>query len=172
MRNCFTYHSWKFYLYHPQEIFRHTYLNIKAAWQRITRGWADADTWDLDHYLLEILPEMLEYLRLNSHGFPGPERGFPTFEDWSVFLRDEIIEHMKNAREDQTVQINEFQAEMDKYPITIEKDEQGNSVVKINEPDELRKKWFAREVEISKWRQEEIEKALTSLAKVWFECWD
>lgn len=63
--NCLTFYPYskRYYLTHPWTFIAATGRNIKAAWQRITRGWSDRDTWSLDTYLLEILPEMVDYLR-------------------------------------------------------------------------------------------------------------
>lgn len=173
MKNCFSYSSsLRYYLTHPWEFFEDTWLNLKAAWQRATRGWADRDTWNLDYYLLEILPEMIDYLCENTHGWPGEYNGFPTPEDWSKFLKEEIIIPLQNAREDQIVQINEYEEELNSYPVNFIKGENGYTSIQRTEPEELHKKWFAREKEISEWRQKELEKALKNLSSVFFHLWD
>lgn len=43
---------------------------IKWFWQRGRRGWADCDTWALDHYLEGILSEALSYLGDHRMGSP------------------------------------------------------------------------------------------------------
>lgn len=48
-----------------------TYSNwVLFYYQRATRGWADCDTWSLDDYLNEWLPDALRHLKLHTHGFP------------------------------------------------------------------------------------------------------
>lgn len=171
MKNCFTYSSWRFYLRKPWEFFEDTWLNLKAAWQRATRGWANRDTWNLDSYLLEILPEMIDYLRIHAHGYPGYGE-FDTPEKWDKFLKEEIIIPLQNAREEQTVQKNEYEEELFSYPMEFVKGENSFTAIKFTEPDELSRKWCEREKEISEWRQKELEKGFQNLASVFFDLWD
>jgi hypothetical protein len=169
MKNCLTYRSWRFYLRYPWEFFEDTWLNLKAAWQRATRGWADRDTWNLDNYLLEILPEMIDYLREHTHGYPGD---FPTLESWDNYLKEEIIIPLRNARESQTVQKNEYKEELLSYPMEFVKKEDGFAALEFAEPVELRKKWYEREKEINEWRKKELEKGMRNLSSVFFSLWD
>jgi len=84
--------------------------NIKWFWQRGTRGYADCDWWDLDHYLAGWLPKALKDFRtkgISSHpvGVKGRkewvailkkmEKGFGNFERLS-----DIFFHPKNKREE------------------------------------------------------------------------
>ena len=49
-----------------------TYTNWALFhYQRATRGWADCDTWSLDGYLNEWLPDALRHLKLHTNGFPA-----------------------------------------------------------------------------------------------------
>jgi len=57
------------------------------AYQRITRGIADCDYWDLDHYFLRIFIEGLDLLIKYQHGYPGNEE-FPTPEAWDNYLKE------------------------------------------------------------------------------------
>lgn len=43
---------------------------LKAFWQRGRRGWADRDTWNLDHYISGILAGSLLHLVNTTHGNP------------------------------------------------------------------------------------------------------
>ena len=52
--------------------------------QRITRGFADADTWSLDLYLLKLLPEMIDHLAKTSDHWPDDK--FSEFKDWQNYL--------------------------------------------------------------------------------------
>lgn len=171
MKNCFTYNSWRVYLRKPWEFFEDTWLNLKAAWQRATRGWADRDTWNLDSYLLEILPEMIDYLRTHTHSYPGYGE-FDTPEKWDKFLKEEIVIPLQNAREEQTIQINEYEEELHSYPINFVKQEDGFTTLEFADPEELRKKWYEREKEISQWRKKELERGLAAMAKHFYNLWD
>lgn len=44
---------------------------IRWSWQRIKRGYADCDWWNMDSYLQRLIPEMLQELRTNRHGSPA-----------------------------------------------------------------------------------------------------
>ena len=165
------YNSWRVYLRKPWEFFEDTWLNLKAAWQRATRGWADRDTWNLDSYLLEILPEMIDYLREHTHSYPGYGE-FDTPEKWNKFLKEEIIIPLQNAREDQTVQKNEYEEELHSYPVEFVKEENNFTSIRFTEPDELRKKWLEREKEISQWRQQELERGFAAMAKHFYSLWN
>lgn len=161
MKNCFTYYpyAWRYYIKKPWKFFEDTWLNLKAAWQRVTRGWANRDTWDLDNYLLEILPEMIDHLRIHTHGYPGYGK-FDAPEKWDKFLKEEIIIPLQNAREEQTTQINEYEKEY------FNLFSSSGRFLNTRPSDEVREKWFAREQEIDEWRQKELERGLQNLISV------
>lgn len=46
------------------------YYYFKYKIQRANRGWADCDTWSLDIYLSEWLPDALRHLKKTKHGVP------------------------------------------------------------------------------------------------------
>lgn len=50
---------------------RHFFKCIKWSMQRIKRGYADCDVWDMYSYLQNLLPDMLQNLKDNRHGSPG-----------------------------------------------------------------------------------------------------
>ena len=64
-----------------------SFRQCKWAWQRATRGFADCDTWNMDQWLLSILPGALNHLADNHWGWPGDSR-FPEDEDWTQYLKD------------------------------------------------------------------------------------
>ena len=43
----------------------------KWAWQRATRGYCDADTWDIFSWFLNVMPPMLDQMAEEAHGCPG-----------------------------------------------------------------------------------------------------
>ena len=57
------------------------------AYQRITRGVADCDYWDLDNYFLKIFVEGIDLLLKKQQGWPGNEE-FPTPESWDEYLKE------------------------------------------------------------------------------------
>jgi hypothetical protein len=63
--------------------------SVKFLYQRLTRGWDDSVTWNLDGHLAElILPRLKRFKELNVHCWPGGDVETP--EDWHVIL-DKMI---------------------------------------------------------------------------------
>lgn len=48
------------------------WLGIKSFYLRGKNGWSPYDTWNMDCYLLTVLPEMLRHLGTYTVGFPAP----------------------------------------------------------------------------------------------------
>jgi hypothetical protein len=63
------------------------FRRFKWAYQRATRGYADCDIWNMDQWLLELLPAALNHLADHHYGFPGDEE-FPTDEAWVNYLKE------------------------------------------------------------------------------------
>lgn len=64
----------------------------KYGWQRITRGYCDYDTWNLDSYYSNLISSSIMYLREHTHGYPVE---FQTFEEW----QDTLFNIAKNLSE-------------------------------------------------------------------------
>lgn len=60
---------------------------IKWGRQRLTRGYCDADVWNFDSYLAEVIPAGLRKLATKKISYTGNIE-FPTFEIWSEYLKD------------------------------------------------------------------------------------
>lgn len=63
------------------------FKSFKYAYQRITKGYANCDTFDLDSYYLDIFSGTLNYLADNHCGYPGNDE-FPTDESWTIYLKE------------------------------------------------------------------------------------
>ena len=172
MKNCFKYSwRWQYYLKRPWKFFEDTWFNLKAGWQRATRGWANRDVWSLNSYFLEILPDMLKHLRENAYGYPGDDE-FPTFESWIAYL-EEMETHFRNANENQKVQLNEWEEDYLKYPMEWQKNKGEVCFTMVdNTPKDITMKWLARETEINAWREEELKKGFEMLQKSFHCLWD
>jgi len=93
---CF-YKSPRFWLRNIKMFFR----CIKWCYQRITRGYCDADLWDYFTYHSELIVQSLTSLANNHCGVPmslkdGTE--IKTDGQWIDYL-NEIVNHFKNAME-------------------------------------------------------------------------
>jgi len=123
--------DWKWYISHPLGFIKDLYGDIRAFYQRGTRGWADCDTWGLNYYLSCLLPQALKRLRDNSMGCPS-ELFDVTNEDnchkWKDIL-NEMIEGFEAYRK--------FE---DSYITDIKKEKEVNE--KVRKSCELLGKWF------------------------------
>lgn len=61
--------------------------HIKWGRQRLTHGYCDADVWNFDSYLAEVIPAGLRKLAIHGMSYPGSTE-FPTFETWAEYLND------------------------------------------------------------------------------------
>ena len=61
------------------------FRQFKWAYQRMTRGFCDFDTWDLDNYLSQLLADSIRHLANTTHGYPGTDE-FSTYESWRDYL--------------------------------------------------------------------------------------
>lgn len=75
---------WKYLSNWPRNV-RLFFRQFKWAYQRVTRGFCDFDTWDLDTYFSMFLADSIKHLADNTHSYPGTEE-FPTYESWHDYL--------------------------------------------------------------------------------------
>lgn len=68
-------------------------MNIKHAYQRITRGYSDRDLWSFDSYLCEMIPKGLRQLKKNSNSYPA---NLKSFDEWQGIL-DTMIEGFESS---------------------------------------------------------------------------
>ena len=73
-----------YYLIRPWKLFYEYYRKIKWVIQRGLRGYADCDVWSLDMYLVRWLPDAINKLRTNLHGYPIEM----TSESWDATLQE------------------------------------------------------------------------------------
>lgn len=160
-----------YYLNHPVRFIRHLFRPFKWAWQRVTRGYADCDLWDMDRHLIKLLPQMLKQLSVSAKDYPqNVHLSFASATEWSDYLKN-IAEHFMNADEDFCPQKNEYAPMFSYCGVTETKHPDGTVSVVSNAPEELRKNYWNRIVEINQWREREVCKALEMLAPVFFALW-
>ena len=97
MRNVFDTlknYSKRYYLTHPWVFVADFFHAIRLGWQRATRGYCDTDTYSIDYFLIEMLPELFTQYRNNLHGYPCDF----TEDEWDKYLTENIIEPLKFAR--------------------------------------------------------------------------
>lgn len=168
----------RYYLLHPLKWLRDIALSFKWAYQRMTRGFADVDWYNLYDWLIDVLAPMFEEYAENHYGHPAIAF---TDEQWTQYLSD-IARHLRNASEDQTVELNQFKEEHDAYiearfgSLYAWTDEHGNVHHSLPEAPEFGKeisdKYYAKMREIDEWRLKEAQTALKMIGDFFFDMWD
>ena len=97
--------GWHFILRHPLKFSRYVLKDIKFGWQRVTRGWADCDVWNMDSWFLAIAPEMLRALADRTDAYPS--QGFKTWDEWIRFLRN-LADKFESCQEKKQEERNEW----------------------------------------------------------------
>ena len=137
----------RYYIKKPWKFFQQCGRNIKRAWQRVTRGYCDSDVWNMDSWLLAILPPMLRQLRDDEVGaYPGVEP-FETPEKWERWLG------MMADR------------------IELLQDDWGEEVELNYTNDEERQKCIARMKELSEYQQATTIEVFTELGRHLYQLW-
>ena len=97
---------------------------IKWSCQRIVRGYAECDVWNMDGYLQSLIPDMLQDLRDNRNGSPSylgenytNEEGILVndicHDEWDKIL-DNMIFLWRESNEETCKRINPYYDEYDK----------------------------------------------------------
>lgn len=171
--------SKSYYLTHPWEWFKDLGYCLRDAYQRITRGYADTDWFDMDSHLLELLPAMLKELAAHSHSYPGCAP-FDTPEKWSAWL-NEMADNLISCREEEVEKANEYYEDyiasfdIDWGATKKSTDERGFCTLTWAEQpnyDEISKLYFARDKELAVAAQQRLEDTLTALGQHFFQLWD
>lgn len=156
-----------YYLKHPIKFFNEVFNNIRAAYWRVSKGFAPRDAYEFGYWFLDIIPQMLKVLSTGC-GYPGDEK-FPTPESWKNHLLS-ISNMLENARDEVREQKNEYYPA---YMKELEKnwerewvtDENGNRIYRpVN--SEISNKYFARERQLIEEQDIIAEEALKLLASV------
>lgn len=165
-------YSTYYYIRHPWKWIEHLCNNIKMAYQRIKYGYCYTDVYNIDHYLLEILPRMLRELALeDSHPC-----SFQTIEEWHNWL-ESMADVFESLPIDNWKTKNEFADDF--YSLCdkcryIEKDEKGFTHVKWVETEELKdlkNLYFERNKELKEEREILLQDTFKLLGQHLDELW-
>jgi len=144
---------WKIPIYEPwyrvDKKLKTICRKIKWSFQRITKGYCEYDTWDLDTHYCRYFRDTVEYLRKHCHGYPFGH----TEESWDLTLK-QMSECFNKAQEDVP---NIYE---DEYFYANPRTE------------ELRKKYFDEEDRIHKYHQDNLTEGLRLLVKNFNNLWD
>ena len=107
-----------------QEILKYLKRCIKWSCQRIVRGYAEGDGWNMDGYLQRLVPDMLQDLKDNRNGSPSylgenytNEEGIlvndTCHDEWDKIL-DNMIFLWRESNEERWNRINPYYDEYHK----------------------------------------------------------
>ena len=159
-------------------LFRH----LKYARQRIRCGFSDMDVWDVDDYLNDVIPGMLEKLLKDIDvlgGFPGSmvEAYYKEHKDeigceWGEFLC-QATDNAKAWNERMEKECSEKWKSIIKKMIFLFHEQNYDTCSVKNtfswEDDSEREEWRKREAEIDQYRSVCRAKAFAMLAE-WYDC--
>ena len=137
----------------------------KWSVQRITKGYCDADLWNLDIYYLNLFYNTLKDFSKNLHGAPCEffDEENDSIEPWVNYLT-KMYQYFYIANEENEVYKNEYW------------DEEYNNLLKYGINNKIKtlnhKKWFKRENEICNLRNENLRTGLDMMKNVFFNLWD
>ena len=168
----------RYYLLHPHVWIKHALSNLKDAWDRATKGYCGLDLWNMDQWLVEILPQMLRQLARDSHGYPGVEP-FETPEKWKNWLVDaaaRLETSMLKDFDDRNPYLADYMKLLNTCTFALtEKRDDGSNVVKFHhnqEEEELSKKYFAAEKKLAEELKVERTKVLSEIIEYLDFLWD
>ena len=161
----------RYYLTHPHRLIQECWWNLKAAWERATKGYAWQDSTNMDEFLLYIIPGMLRDIA-DGGAYPGGEE-FPTYESWQKFCND-LAAKFESAQEEKLYDKNEYNEQfMKAFDVLHDKNPHFTMTSTMNkeEAEEICRKYSAREAEIYKEREKTVQEAYSLLMKHYFAFW-
>lgn len=134
----------------------------KFKWQRARWGFSAYDTWDMDHYLAELISEMLLYKAKFGMSHPYDMSS----SDWQQWLIDTAAMFKEYGRD--FPESEEYKAFCASKKST--KNEDGSVTVECDE--ELAKAWLEREKTESEYRMCKVRMGLERIGEKFWELWD
>ena len=166
----------RYYLTHPWKWFRQLGRNLRWACQRMVRGYADVDVYDMDRYLTRIIPPMLRAMADEAVGSYSSREPYDTWEKWQAWLR-QTADTVESLQENWAETKNEYDdAYFDALDMSKTKDEYGNVIIDFpnkNNPEvkELGDKWMARIKELSEQQRQITRDVFAEIAENFYNLW-
>ncbi len=92
INRMFPHWNWRHYATHPWLIVKDLWMDLKAFYQRGTRGYADLDVWAIDDYVAQWMPKALTRLKDNKIGYPMALDKYPDpVAMWEYYLSRMIV---------------------------------------------------------------------------------
>ena len=168
-------YSKRYYLTHPWKWFEEIWLNLRAAYQRVTKGYCYTDVWNMDDWFLTIFPNMLRELADKHCAYPGVEP-FETPEKWEAWLRDMAskLEYCGRDIDEDNEYYEAYFKSYDMRAIMTPSTDQIISIPTVSEEErkELFKKYSARSQELTNEEQKVLEETMAELGRHFRNLWD
>lgn len=134
----------------------------KFKWQRTRWGFSAYDTWDMDHYLAELISEMLLYKAKFGMSYFNDM----TEEESQQWLIDTAAMFKEYGRD--FPESEEYKA----FCASKKTTKNGDGSVTVEYDEELGKAWFEREKAESEYRMCKLRMGLERLGEKFWELWD
>ena len=168
---------------------------LKHAYQRIRYGFSYRDVWAIDYWFLKVMPKMLRELAKTTHGYPSSmfldedkekldlkELNTERMSRWRNTLND-MATHFERADDlNDNTYINEYADDLDNITeqygllkLMCKNDNEKLELMgkeKYDRYQEIHDKWFKRNLEINREREEELKKGLEMFCKYFRDLWD
>lgn len=161
----------RYYLIHSWLFLKECWWNLKAAWQRATKGHAWRDSAEMHEYLLNLIPSMLRDIA-DGISYPCSEE-FPNHESWQKFCND-LAAKFESAQEENCYEKNEYNEQfLTAFDILYNKSPYITMTYTMTEEEaeEICRKYHARENEIDEERVRIVKEAFNTLVEYYFELW-
>ncbi len=167
-------YSKRYILLHPWILIRQAWRNLRNAWQRATKGYCNADAFNMNDYLLTIMPEMIKTLRDDPVGGYPCDNEFPTWESWEKWLT-KMADTLRELQDDWAETRNEYEGQyfkaIEEYRALSFNDSKNKVTITDDDIKELRDKWLARIDELNKQQQELTIKTFTEIGRHLYQLW-
>ena len=158
---------------HPWVAIADGWRNLKAGWQRATKGYAPRDVWNTCDWFLEVFPAMLRDLANKGQSYPGiePFEDAATWKAWLLKMADNLEWCREEVWEKDNEYEEEFMKQFDKDSGQWKRDEHGKLVYDHTQT-EIDKLYFARTKELSAKAHQQLQDSLSQISQNFFYLWD
>lgn len=167
-----------YYIRHPIRFMRHFIRNLNNAYSRIVRGYCKSDYFNLDSWLITLLPQMLREIKNSPVGaYPGI-KPFETPEKWHEWLETMAL-NFESIQNNWAEVKNEYDGEywdifhnyVETYGNICQAVENGPQKSAQDYLKEVQEKWLARAQELDEQQQAFTENLFLELSKHLYQLW-
>lgn len=163
---------------------------IKFSFQRIIRGWCDADVWNIDDWFLSIMPDMLQQLKETEFGYtqmfldngdldPDSEEKWKDILDKMILLFRDSYEptcsYKNKYEEDWQNTWDKFSEDYGKFGEKLEENDGPKRIHfphEVDEHKEITKLFLEEEERIENYRNNCKNEAFELFSKWFWNLWD